>query len=84
MQPEAIPFDTTRQSFALVIFLMIGIVFVIRLVIRFTPAFQERIALWIKTRKLGEKMDESSARERRGGFAANDVGMEEDMGDVPV
>ena len=84
MQPEAIPFDTNRQSFAFVIVLMIAIVYVSRLVIRYIPTFQKRIALWFKNRRLDETIVESSAHEHRGGLTADDIGMEEDMVGLPV
>lgn len=77
MQPEVIPFDATRQSFAFVIFLMMGIIFVIRVLLRYTPTAREKVVVWIEGRKLNRRADEPP--DRPPVQIINDVGMEESM-----
>jgi hypothetical protein len=63
MQPGAIPFDLTPRSFALSVFILILMVYAIRLIGRhaplFWPSLQNPIAFWPKRKKAGEEIDKS-------------------------
>jgi hypothetical protein len=58
MQPGAIPFDLTPRSFALSVFILILMVYAIRLLGRHVqlswPLLQSSIALWLKRKEVGE------------------------------
>jgi hypothetical protein len=64
MQPGAIPFDSTPKSFALAIFILIVMVYTIRLIGRHAqprwPLLQNPISLWLKRKKLDEDIDKVS------------------------
>jgi hypothetical protein len=65
MPQEVIPFDPSPRSFMLVVFVLIVVVYVIRVVRRHAlwclPALQRRITLRIKKDRLGESVDEPPA-----------------------
>jgi hypothetical protein len=67
MQPDMIPFDATRSSFVLVIFLMIALVFTVRIISRYAilywPLLEEIIALRLKKKKLRHDVDSPSEEE---------------------
>jgi hypothetical protein len=58
MQPGAIPFDLTPRSFALSVFILILIVYAIRLIGRHVqlswPSLHNPIYLWPKRKEVGE------------------------------
>jgi hypothetical protein len=64
MQPGAIPFDLTPRSFAFAVFILIVIVYAIRLIGRHTqprwPLQQNPLALWLKRKKVDEDVDKFS------------------------
>ena len=66
MQQEVIPFNLNPGSFALAVFVLIVIVYAIRVVLRHASwcllALQRRITLRSKTDKLGESVDEPLAK----------------------
>src|SRR5947209_3533177 len=73
MQQEAIPFHLNRRSFALAVFILIAMVYAIRLVIRhgllYWPSLRRTIALWLRTTQLGRKVDQPSESEFQGRFS---------------
>jgi hypothetical protein len=65
MQQEVIPFDPNPRSFALAVFVLIVIVYAIRVVLRHAPwclpMLQRRITFRTKADKLGESVNEPPA-----------------------
>jgi hypothetical protein len=69
MQPGAIPFDLTPRSFALAVFILIVMVYAIRLVGRHVqprwPLLQNPITWWLKKEKISERGEETLENELR-------------------
>jgi hypothetical protein len=63
MQQEAIPFHLNPRSFALAVFILIAMVYAIRLVIRhglsYWLSLRRIVTLWVKTTQLGGSVDKS-------------------------
>jgi hypothetical protein len=69
MQPGAIPFDLTPRSFALAVFILVAMVYAIRLVGRHAQPrwllLQNPITWWLKREKINERGEEMLKNELR-------------------
>jgi hypothetical protein len=64
MQPGIIPFDLTPRSFTFAVFILIAMVYAIRLIGRYAqpylPLLPNPIALWLKSKKVDEDIHKFS------------------------